>query len=141
MHILISTILSSSSLRTSESWLPVCLPRYNATGFLHAYVSFPAPSLGLVFVSGDREGFFALREWGESITETLKASSEAWTALTGESVTDAGNTEADAEGPKYSLGDLAVPGLRHFLYKHRAYVQVTMPAWEDDYLDEANRRR
>jgi hypothetical protein len=33
-------VMSSESFRTSESFSPICLPRYNAQAFLHAYVHF-----------------------------------------------------------------------------------------------------
>ena len=47
----------------SESWVPICLPRYNSSGFLHAFVGYITNAIGIIFVSGDREGFFELREW------------------------------------------------------------------------------
>lgn len=41
---------------------------------------------------------------------------------------------------EYSVADLGVPGLRHFVYKSRPHVQVTMPLFEDPY-DEPNEKR
>ena len=41
---------------------------------------------------------------------------------------------------EYAVGDLSVPGLRHFVYKSRAQVQVTAPRYEEPY-DDANERR
>ena len=47
-----------------------------------------------------------------------------------------------AEGrSEYSVGDLSIPGLRHFLYKSRPQVQVTMPTFEDPYDDLNEKRR
>lgn len=42
LHLLLNTVSSSalSSTLDSSSWLPICLPKYNANGFLYAYVSF-----------------------------------------------------------------------------------------------------
>ncbi|PWN49647.1 DUF254-domain-containing protein [Violaceomyces palustris] len=42
MHLLINTVYSNRELREpgSESWIPICLPRFAPQGFLHAYVSF-----------------------------------------------------------------------------------------------------
>ena len=37
----------------------------------------------------------------------------------------------------YSLGELAIPGLRHFVYKDRERVQVTTPRWEGEYAAAA----
>ena len=39
------------------------------------------------------------------------------------------------------MADLSIPGLRHFLYKSRPQVQVTMPIYEDPYDDINERRR
>ena len=50
--------------------------------------------------------------------------------------------DAISEGrTEYSVGDLSIPGLRHFLYKSRPQVQITMPVFEDPYDDPNERRR
>ena len=36
----VNIIMSSASLRTGESWTPVCLSQYNDKGFAYAYISF-----------------------------------------------------------------------------------------------------
>jgi hypothetical protein len=41
----------------------------------------------------------------------------------------------------YSVSELGIPGLRHFVYKSRAQVQVTVPVWEDPYDEVGERRR
>jgi vacuolar fusion protein MON1 len=41
----------------------------------------------------------------------------------------------------YSVSELGIPGLRHFVYKSRAHVQVTVPEYEDPYDDLQERRR
>ena len=42
---------------------------------------------------------------------------------------------------EYSVAELGIPGLRHFLYKSRPHVQVTMPTFEDPYDDIQEKRR
>jgi hypothetical protein len=42
---------------------------------------------------------------------------------------------------EYSVSELGIPGLRHFLYKSRVQVQVTLPIFEDPYHDIVERRR
>lgn len=42
---------------------------------------------------------------------------------------------------EYSVSTLSIPGLRHFIYKSRAHVQVTLPVFEDPYDDLEERRR
>ena len=41
----------------------------------------------------------------------------------------------------YSVSELGIPGLRHFLYKSRPHVQVTGPEFEEPYEDAQERRR
>lgn len=69
LHLLLNTLASSSTLRSSESWLPICLPKFNPAGFVHAYVSYVLQDVGLVFVSADREAFEELRLWKQIVLE------------------------------------------------------------------------
>jgi len=41
----------------------------------------------------------------------------------------------------YSVGDLGIPGLRHFVYKSRAQVQTTYPIFEDPYDKPNDKKR
>lgn len=58
-------------------------------------------------------------------------------------MTDEGVTAhvAKARGRGYTVGELGIPGLRHFVYKSRAHVQVTVPVYEDPYDSQEERRR
>ena len=51
IHLLMNFVSSSSSFRTGESWTPVCLPRFNDRGFLHAHVCYVAKDVCLVLLS------------------------------------------------------------------------------------------
>ena len=42
---------------------------------------------------------------------------------------------------EYSVADLSILGLRHFVYKSRAHVQITTPTYEEPYDDIEERRR
>lgn len=171
-----TTVLSSNSIKSSESWIPICLPGYNATGFLHAYVKFePRLDVGLVLISKDRTGFYEAQRWSETIFED-----PVWDELCGlrnpahpdlpslppsSSTSSSSSLKADTQGKRseyqgrgrekhslenplndrswgeYSLENLGIPGLRHFIYKDKKYVQASYPSWEDDYLIELNRQR
>jgi Second Longin domain of FUZ, MON1 and HPS1/First Longin domain of FUZ, MON1 and HPS1 len=50
LRILIKFINSQPALKTSELWTPVCLPRFNADGFLYAYISYLDLDSGLILV-------------------------------------------------------------------------------------------
>ncbi|RPD62325.1 DUF254-domain-containing protein [Lentinus tigrinus ALCF2SS1-7] len=175
LHILINTIHSPSILNNSAaaSWLPVCLPKFNAGAFVNAYVMFlprgdmpTTPSgppvdgeaestaasseaddtestqslptgiatdrpaeIGLICVSGNAD-FEAVRGWCETVSNRL-ANEGLMKKL----------TDAISQGDtQYSVSNLGVPGLRHFMYKSRSHVQVTMPMFEDPY-DQPNEKR
>lgn len=42
---------------------------------------------------------------------------------------------------EYTASQLAIPGLRHFIYKNRSQVQATMPVWEEPYRDDLDAKR
>jgi hypothetical protein len=69
LHLLLNTIETSATLRSAETWLPICLPKFNAAGFVHAYISFVLEDVGLVFVSADRDAFLDLRTWKQAVVE------------------------------------------------------------------------
>ncbi|KAG0145693.1 hypothetical protein CROQUDRAFT_705186 [Cronartium quercuum f. sp. fusiforme G11] len=143
LQLIITTVLSSSSLQNSESWVPICLPGYNSTGFLHAYITFfPSPDshIGLLFVSGDRNGFFGLKKWAEQIAEH-PVWQDVGSQAAGSELNDLKASLSSDSGGGYSLEQVGIPSLRHFVYKHKTHVQVTSPIWEDDYLNMENRRR
>ena len=68
---------SSSATATSDaSWIPICLPRFNPRGFLHAYVSWATERTCVVMVCGDREAVAKAREWGEGVKERVTATAK-----------------------------------------------------------------
>lgn len=74
LHLLLSTIASSSTFRTpdSEAWIPICLPRFNNKGFLHAYISFVTEGTGVVLVSAERDAFEGVKKWAGEVKTALK---------------------------------------------------------------------
>ncbi|KAM0791330.1 hypothetical protein ACM66B_005800 [Microbotryomycetes sp. NB124-2] len=131
LHLLLSTIASSRTFTTpdGESWIPICLPRFNNKGFLHAYISYFTESTGVVLVGAERDKFEGVKAWAEEVKRKLR---------------DEGSLhklEKLKAVQKYSLAELAIPGLRHFLYKSKVHVQITQPAYEGEYENEDNRKR
>ncbi|KAL6303478.1 trafficking protein Mon1-domain-containing protein [Sparassis latifolia] len=89
----------------------------------------PVPHIGLVCVSGGAD-FEVVRHWCDTVTQRMEREKLLST------LTEAINSgETD-----YSVADLGIPGLRHFVYKSRSHVQVTMSQFEDPY-DDANEKR
>ncbi|KAF7365043.1 Helicase with zinc finger domain 2 [Mycena venus] len=141
IHTLLNTIHVPSTLNSpaSASWIPVCLPK--SSGFVNAYISFPQKDDGL-------EAEQQTADELEHSVATMKPPRYAQHAL------DSGiglnnmyqrrrgfrdDTELmESEGTldiianaEYSVAELGIPGLCHFLYKSRAQVQITCPTFED----------
>jgi vacuolar fusion protein MON1 len=150
-------VYSPAVLKSSApaSWLPICLPKFNPTGIVYSYVSFfrrdqdppnetgsPAgdaqdgPSedidrnIALVCIGGS-DDHETIRNWCNMAVLKLEADGTLDQAVR---YISSGATE-------YTVGELSVPGLRHFLYKARAQVQVTSPSFEDPYDDLNEQRR
>ncbi|XP_024961769.1 vacuolar fusion protein MON1 homolog isoform X1 [Cynara cardunculus var. scolymus] len=62
MLLLANFIMSSESFRTSESFSPICLPRYNPMAFLHAYVHYFDVDTYLVLLTSSSDAFFHLKD-------------------------------------------------------------------------------
>ena len=62
LFLLSNFVRASESFRLSESFSPVCLPKFNPGAFVYAYVSYIAPSICLVLVSPASDSFYALAE-------------------------------------------------------------------------------
>ena len=192
------SIVNSSA---SASWLPLCLPKYNSSGFVNVFVTFlqsepnsesaatapdskaksriaqpvetPSPTrigheedpakadpflprrdtnpgvdVGLVCVTANGD-FESIRDWcdvvigvcpffvcrtGPYLCYSLQRLENDGTLASIEKAIRNGLTE-------YSVSDLSIPGLRHFIYKSRAHVQITAPTYEEPYDDINERRR
>ncbi|VVA90421.1 unnamed protein product [Arabis nemorensis] len=55
-------VMSSESFRTSESFSPICLPRYNPQAFLHAYVHFFDDDTYVMLLTTRSEAFYHLKD-------------------------------------------------------------------------------
>ncbi len=71
IHLIINLVDASTSFKSAESWTPICLPKFNDTGFLHAHVSYlpnDSPACLLLF-SANKEKFFEMQECQQRIIE------------------------------------------------------------------------
>ncbi|XP_075519917.1 vacuolar fusion protein MON1 homolog [Primulina tabacum] len=55
-------ITSSESFRTSESFSPICLPRYNSMAFLYAYVHYFDIDTYLILLTTSSDAFYHLKD-------------------------------------------------------------------------------
>ncbi|PVU85898.1 hypothetical protein BB560_006863, partial [Smittium megazygosporum] len=73
VHLLLNMATSSSSsLKSGEAWTPICLPRFNNTGFLFAYISMLLPDIYLYLISTDQSSFYDFSNHRKNIKSVLK---------------------------------------------------------------------
>ncbi|KAK9058597.1 hypothetical protein SSX86_023439 [Deinandra increscens subsp. villosa] len=74
MFLLANFVMSSESFRTSESFSPICLPRYNPMAFLYAYVHYLDVDTYLILLTASSQAFFHLKECRIRIETVLSKS-------------------------------------------------------------------
>ncbi|XP_062401158.1 vacuolar fusion protein MON1 homolog B [Sardina pilchardus] len=136
LHLLLNLIGASSAFQAGEIWTPICLPCFNPDCYFYAYISYldpPACTVCLLLLSTDKEAFYAVAECKRRIEEAMVAQSALATI---------------AKAHSYSVSQVGVPDLRHFMYKpfdvpdnHRQLTQFTSPEMECPYSTEAERTR
>ncbi|KAL6853306.1 hypothetical protein ACP4OV_019335 [Aristida adscensionis] len=71
IFLLANFILSSESFRTSESFSPICLPRYNPMAFLYAYVHFFDEHTYVTLLTTRSDAFYDLKDSRARIQNVL----------------------------------------------------------------------
>ena len=76
--LLVNLVVSSQSMRSSESWTPICLPSLSEECFVYAYVRFLSDELIYVSVSlsPDNANFYTISQHSEQVHSALFASSD-----------------------------------------------------------------
>lgn len=127
-----------------ESWIPICLPGFNSSGYLYMYVSFldlrgdvnenedilKDESVAIVLISPDKESFFEMQGMRDAFVEQLEKNGSLKVI------------RAAIDQGRPATTDI-VPGavLHHFLYKSRANVQFTMSSFAPTFSSISRRRR
>jgi len=115
LHLLFNLINATESFKSSETWIPICLPKFDSSGFLHAHVSYISEDVCLVLVTVDRNAFSELSEARSKITEKLEKQN-----------TFAAISSALSSG-SYTCESIDLAEVRYFLYKSRSSAQYTAP--------------
>jgi len=130
LQLIFSMLFNSTTFNEGgEYWIPICLPKFNSTGFLHMYVSFIASKIGLVLLSANKEEFFSMRQAKENIVDQLQRKGLLHIL------------KSTIEKGRYNTFDIQIPRLQHFLYKSKDLVQFTMPSLPTSLEEPRNRRR
>jgi hypothetical protein len=130
LHLVMNFVNSSGAFRSSESWTPICLPNFNENAFLHAYVCYLTTDLFLVLMSTKPESFYKLSECKNTIWREVTSNPEIIDPL-----------NAALRNPTYSVSDIDIPSLLHFLYKAQSTSQFTAPKFEPPYDTPKERKR
>ncbi|GFF83946.1 vacuolar fusion protein mon1 [Aspergillus udagawae] len=148
LQLLFNMIFEAEGIKAGggESWIPVCLPGFNSSGYLYMYVSFldlrensgnaasetttTQQSVAIILISPNKEGFFEMQEMRNSLVEQLGKNNSI------KIIKDA------IDGGRPTTTDI-VPGtvLHHFLYKSRANVQFAMSSYDPEFTSISRRRR
>jgi len=127
LHLILNLVNSTEAFKHAESWTPVCLPKFNSSGFLHAHVSYLAENCNacLLMLTTERDIFFELSEAKHKIVAALEKSGAT------KSIMDSG------QSCEYCPADLGFPEIRHFLYKSKTTAQFIGAKWGHPYLNDS----
>ncbi|ORZ02160.1 vacuolar fusion protein MON1, partial [Syncephalastrum racemosum] len=128
LHLLFNMLTGSTTFHTAESWTPLCLPKFNSKGFLHAYICYIEKNVSVVMISTDKDRFFELSDWKADIVDSLKKQ-EVLPQI------------AEAADKLYRIDDIGAPALLHFLYKSKTHVQFTCPDFTGPYANDTDQKR
>eukprot|EP01094_Clydonella_sp_ATCC50884_P024595 TRINITY_DN6211_c0_g1_i2.p1 TRINITY_DN6211_c0_g1~~TRINITY_DN6211_c0_g1_i2.p1 ORF type:complete len:505 (-),score=93.35 TRINITY_DN6211_c0_g1_i2:131-1645(-) len=129
LHIIFNFVNACTAFRTSETWTPLCLPKFNDAGFLHTYLNFIAPDVCLVLISTKADQFYQLSQVKNAVVQRFEQAGvfqELSTAL---------------ENQFYHIHQIGIRGLVHFVYKSIRTSQITCPLLEAPYVDRHERKR
>jgi len=123
LHLLFNLVNATESLKTSENWMPICLPKFDPNGYLFGHISYLAEDCEacLLLLTVDREQFFVLSEAKQKIVDRLRRHQ----CLEG--------INTALRSSDYTINDIHSNDLRHFLYKSKTTAQYTCPRYTVPY--------
>jgi hypothetical protein len=121
--LLLNFVQSSISFRTSEAWVPICLPMYKPDGLVFAYVAFLNPDISLVIVSTS----------GDSFGEVAQAKASIELQLNERNIFDPLKAAVLAQDLVVSQIRPKIPELRHFIFHKNVENQFISSSFEAPY--------
>jgi hypothetical protein len=130
LYLVFSMLFNTTVFKDGEEhWVPICLPNFNNTGFLYAYIHFFAPETALVLISPDKNAFFELQEAKVNILDEMKE----------KQLIDP--IQQSIKKGRFKCMDIPAPLIRHFLYKSKQNVQFVMPSFEPHFYEKHSKQR
>ncbi|XP_018328739.1 vacuolar fusion protein MON1 homolog A [Agrilus planipennis] len=129
LHLIFNLVRASESLKSAESWTPLCLPRFDSGGFLYGHVSYLSEDCQacLLLLTVDREAFFTLSEAKQKIVEKLRRANCL------EGINESLNVREE------TCAETGFPELRHYLYKCKSTAQFYQPGVGAPYMSDYGR--
>lgn len=126
LHIIQNLVDSSESLKTAESWTPICLPKFDSNGYMHGHVSYLSEDCQacLLLLTVDRDVFFVLSDAKQKIVEKLRRTNCL------EAINESMNK------PTITTADIGLPEMRHVLYKCKSTAQFWSPGFQPPYTTD-----
>lgn len=127
ISVLLSMITSIHETRKSssvaeDSWVPLCLPDFNSTGFVHIFlkvidlskyvavdgIEIPYTPITIALISGNKNSFFEIQEISKYIIDRVTGSELLRNELANELT----------KSKSLSISqDLSIPSIKHFMFK------------------------
>ncbi|CAG9318433.1 unnamed protein product [Blepharisma stoltei] len=124
--LLFNMLASHSSLRSTMSWTPICLPNFSDKGFVYAYITFLQDSqVGLALLSDNSAAFKNLKACGDAIETEIRGLLPI--------------IEESVKSIPYSVSICGIKEFKHFIYMTKAVDQYTMSGFTPstrDFLPE-----
>lgn len=135
VHILVNLISNNQSLRNGETWTPICLPKFNDTGFLHAHISYPwdGTDACLILLSTKRDHFFDLSAVKADFVKRVEANPTLHS-----------NLIKSLEKPlTFDISQIGTGNdlLWYFVYKNRRSHQMCLSGARIPFISREERRR
>ncbi|CAF0875843.1 unnamed protein product [Rotaria sordida] len=124
LYLLINLVNSSDAFKGVESWVPVCLPRFDSGGCFHAHISYLDDSCDvcLVLLTVNPEHFQILFDFKQIINEKLKK------------INLITQIKLALEKNRLLSDEIACDDLRYFAYKSRGLSQYISSKLSKPYI-------
>lgn len=142
LQLVFSMLSASATFRDvigSEHWTPLCLPKFNAEGFLYAYISCFNKNTAVILLSPDKSAFFEMKECKEKFLEECEKKGVLKPVYEALELGRPAVPQILSSVTTRSNLSTYIPYILHFLYKSKPLVQFFTPAMPNK--DKCSRRQ
>uniref|UniRef100_A0A6B2L5T0 Vacuolar fusion protein MON1 homolog n=1 Tax=Arcella intermedia TaxID=1963864 RepID=A0A6B2L5T0_9EUKA len=130
LHLLITFVNSSSSFRISEATMTtICLPKFSTTGSLFLYLCYIHEDICLLLLGTKPDDFASMQVTKDKIYAALEVNQSL------------SQIQKALQNHHYTVGEVGIPDLLHFLYKSHTLSQMTYPIAGPPYKTKEQRKR